>query len=450
MALQLRLQQRLAHTLVMTPQLQQAIRLLQLSHQELAGALRRELEENPLLEERESIAGEADEAAPELGEAGFDEAWSSAEASRQQGATPGDPGAQPGPTLDAHLRWQARMLRLSPTEMQAAMMLIDHVDEDGMLAEEALSLVATAIGGDGLVVWQVLQRLQELDPAGVAARSLPECLALQARRLARPHPLLATIIDHHLDCVVRGRLDRLARQLRRPREEVVQAVRQLKTLHPRPGRLFGGAPPNFVIPDIFVARQGDGWAIHLNGDGLPRLRINQLYRRDAAGADAAGRAYIQERARAAQSLLRCVQMRQRTIFRVMRSILRFQAEFFERGICALKPLVLRQVAEDVGMHESTISRVTSNKFVQTAEGTYELKFFFNPSIGCLDGDAVASQSVRSHIARLVAGEDGARPYSDQQLVEMLKASDIDVARRTVAKYREMLKILPSSRRRHVF
>jgi RNA polymerase sigma-54 factor len=297
-----------------------------------------------------------------------------------------------------------------------------------------------------------LRLVQSFDPSGVAARDLRECLLLQIRALDIDHPLVQQLVEGHLDALQKRDFRGIARAIGASLEEVAVAAGVVGRLEPRPGRPFGGDEPVYITPDIYVHKVGDEFHILLNEDGLPKLRINQLYRDVLSrGGDVPKdtRDYVQEKVRAAMWLIKSIHQRQRTICKVMESIIRHQREFFDRGVQSLKPLNLRDVAEDIGMHESTVSRVTTNKYANTPQGIYELKYFFNSSISRTDGEAIASESVKEKIRRIVAAEDPRRPLSDQRIAEMLRAGSIDIARRTVTKYREAMNILSSTKRRRV-
>jgi RNA polymerase sigma-54 factor len=244
----------------------------------------------------------------------------------------------------------------------------------------------------------------------------------------------------------------VARQLGISVEEVAVAARVIGGLEPRPGRAFGGEDPVYIVPDIYVYKVGDDFHVVLNDDGLPRLRINSLYREVLSRGTVASKdtkAYVHEKVRSAMWLIKSIHQRQRTIYRVMQSIIKFQRDFFERGINHLKPLNLRDVADDIEMHESTVSRVTTNKYAHTPQGIFELKYFFNSSINKLDGETIASESVKERILHLIRNEDPRRPLSDQRIAEMLRVANINIARRTVTKYRESLNLLSSTKRRQV-
>ena len=294
--------------------------------------------------------------------------------------------------------------------------------------------------------------MQRLDPPGVAARDLRECLLLQLDVLGIKDGLVRQIVDQHLPQLEKRDLRGISRDLAVTLEAVAAAADVVAQLEPRPGRPFGGDDPIFIVPDIYVHKIGDDYHIVMNEDGLPKLRINRLYRDVLAKSREVGketREYVQDRVRSALWLIKSIHQRQRTIYRVMESIVRHQREFFDRGIAHLRPLNLRDVADDIGMHESTVSRVTTNKYAHTPQGIFELKYFFNSSINRVDGDAIASESVKEKIRQLISRENPRDPLSDQKLAEVLKSSNIDIARRTVTKYREAMNILSSTKRRRV-
>jgi RNA polymerase sigma-54 factor len=287
---------------------------------------------------------------------------------------------------------------------------------------------------------------------GVATRSLSECLLVQARVLEITDPLVLKILELHLDLLQRKDYRGIGRIEGASIEEVAVAADLIATLEPRPGRLFAEEEPIYITPDIFVHKLGDEYHVVLNEDGMPKLRVSTAYRHVLAnkeGESKETRDYVREKLRGAVWLIKSIHQRQRTIVKVMQSILRFQREFFDKGNEYLRPLNLRDVAEDIGMHESTVSRVTTNKYVQTPHGVYELKFFFNSSIQTADGDAIASESVKEKIREIIRNEDAHRPLSDQAISEILKKRRIHIARRTVTKYREALRILSSTRRRKI-
>jgi RNA polymerase sigma-54 factor len=297
--------------------------------------------------------------------------------------------------------------------------------------------------------------VQGFDPVGVAARDLRECLLIQTRQLGLQGSLVESIITQHLPDLEKKRFPAIAKVLGVSAEEVFQAAKVIEHLEPKPGRPFGSSDNVYITPDVFVVKIEGKYAVLLNDDGLPRLRINQYYRRllktKSQGVDPT-KTYLEDKLRSALWLIRSIEQRNRTIVRVADSIVKFQYDFMEKGINYLKPLILKQVAEDIGMHESTISRVTTNKYMYTPQGIYELKFFFNSGIGRVDGvgEDLSSVTVRERIRQLVANEDPRRPLTDHELVERLCAERIAIARRTVAKYRGWLRIPPANQRKRVF
>ncbi len=494
MAIELKQQLRLTQQLVMTPQLQQAIKLLQLNRLELVGLVQQELEENPVLEEIVDLEDESEGSVEELEaaaapeavapeEAPIDEAaaadaqkssdeltdaekiadleWQDYLNSNPQISQASGGGEDDRPSIDAtltrrdtlaeHLEWQLQLTELPIEEEVAARFIIGNLDERGYL-QATISELARQSGMSEATVESALARVQALDPVGVGARDLRECLLVQARTLEIEDPLVLRILDECLDALIKRDFRGVARTLEVTVPEVVAAAEIIGQLEPRPGRAFGGEEPVYIIPDIYVHKLNDQFHIVLNDDGMPRLRINGLYREVLSrgnGASKDTKEYVQEKVRSALWLIKSIHQRQRTIYRVMESIIKHQREFFEKGINYLKPLNLRDVAEDIEMHESTVSRVTTAKYVNTPQGIFELKFFFNSSINRVVGDAVASESVKERIRKLISAEDTRRPLSDQRIAEMLKVANIDIARRTVTKYRESLNILSSTKRREV-
>jgi RNA polymerase sigma-54 factor len=299
----------------------------------------------------------------------------------------------------------------------------------------------------------VLKRIQFFDPVGVAARDLRECLLVQLENLQLSESLAATIVRDHLNFLESKRYERLAKDLNVSIEEIADAAHLIASLEPKPSRGFEQDEVRTVLPDVFVEKVSGEWLIYLNDDGVPRLRVSSLYRRMAGQEGAAeeeARQYLQEKVRAATWLIKSIQQRQQTLMKVTQSIFKFQEEFLDHGVSHLKPMVLRDVAEDIHMHESTVSRATANKYVHTPQGLFELKYFFQSAISTGTGEDVASESVKEKIRHIIAGEDPRAPYSDQHIATVLSTDSIDIARRTVAKYREAMGILPSSRRRQPF
>jgi RNA polymerase sigma-54 factor len=360
-------------------------------------------------------------------------------------------------SLEEHLQWQLSMLNLMENEQRLAQLIIASLNDDGYF-EGDLNALASQAGIDPEDAEEILKMIQNFDPLGIGSRSLKECLHVQARLLNPRQPLVEKIIDEHMADLEKHNIPAIAKALNAPIEQVVEAQKIIHEFEPRPGSLFTQPDTQYIQPDIYIQKVGNQYVIHMNDDGIPRLRVSSYYKsivqKEAAEGKASGgktKEYVQEKLRAALWLIRSIQNRQKTIYRVTEAVLARQRDFFEKGSQFLKPMVLKDIASDVGMHESTISRVTTNKYVHTPVGTFELKYFFNSSINSSDGsDALASSAVKEKIKQLVTREDPKKPLSDQQIVDLLAKDNVDIARRTVAKYREMLNILPSSKRKRAF
>lgn len=469
MALEIRQSLKLVQQPIMTPQLQQAIKLLQLSRMELIDLVRQEQEENPFLEEVASPAAENEsletsfeslspaeslpaEEEEELPPITWDGERFSPSSLREDEERPSfENFLTKKPTLAEHLLWQLRLSNFDEEECIIGTLIIGNLNEDGFL-QYPLEEIAAQSGFPLAKMEAVFKKIQAFDPPGVAARDLRECLLIQARQIYGGNPIVIKIIENYLDQLGRKNYQAIAKGLGISWEEVVQASRLISVLDPRPGRAYSEENVQYVIPDVYVYKIGDDYVVVLNEDGLPKLRINPYYRdilRDQAQYDGEAKDYINEKVRSALWLIKSIHQRQRTIYRVTKSIVRFQRDFLDRGVAYLKPMVLKDVAMDVNMHESTISRVTSNKYVHTPQGIFELKYFFNTSINTSRGENIASESVKEKIREILTKEDPQRPYSDQEIVELLKQEGIIIARRTVTKYRELLGFLPSTRRKRV-
>jgi RNA polymerase sigma-54 factor len=301
-------------------------------------------------------------------------------------------------------------------------------------------------------VERVLRRIQQFDPVGVAARDLKECLLIQLEQMSVRDSVAEKIVLEHLSLLKNRNHPAIARRIGVSLERVNQAAFLISKLDPKPGKAFGGEVIQEIIPDVYVYKLEGEYVIYLNDEDIPRLRVNSFYRNILNDSHVAGdgdRKYIQEKLRSALWLIRSIHQRQRTIYKVAKSIVKFQRDFLDKGIQFLKPLVLRDVAEDIQMHESTISRVTHNKYVHTPQGIYELKFFFNTGITSTLGETMASESVKNLLREIIAKEDPKKPFSDEKLVQILKEMNIHIARRTISKYREMMKILSSNERRKI-
>ncbi|MCK4502190.1 MAG: RNA polymerase factor sigma-54, partial [Desulfuromonadales bacterium] len=467
MALDLRLQVKLSQQLVMTPQLQQAIKLLQLSRMELVDVVTEELTENPLLEEvvepkeesREELAklegdaAAADTAAPEQevkaeSEGMNDIDWqtylegyslNSSDSRNNYESQEDRPSFESLLTkqekLYDHLMWQLRLSSFPRDEKIAAAEIIGNLDDVGYLHASLEEMVESS-EHDLEVFKGALQRVQQFDPAGVAGKDLQECLLLQLERLELSESLAAIILRDYRKELEGRKYAVIAKGEKVSLDDVLAAAKLISELDPRPGRAYNEEDVHYISPDIFVRKVGDEYVVTQNDDGLPNLRINSFYRNalaDTKAVDKKAGEYIQEKMRSAVWLIKSIHQRQRTIYKVTKSIVKFQRDFFDHGIEHLKPLVLRDVADDIEMHESTVSRVTTNKYVQTPQGLFELKYFFNSGINTADGDAVASESVKTRIKEIVANENPKKPYSDQKIVTILAELDINIARRTVTK-----------------
>lgn len=466
----------LGQQLVMTPQLQQAIKLLQLSRMELENLINTELVENPTLEETpdsesttqstERVEQPADSQTEENPQAKEDFDWASYLENFR--STPNLPVhrasddelplyettlSQP-PSLTDHLLWQLHLSDLDETRRKIGEAIIGNINENGYL-QASIEEIAQKDNVDLQEVEAVLYRIQNFDPIGVGARDLKECLLVQIYDLGLEDENLERIVENHLPDLEKKNYLAIGKTLGIPLDEVVRLVKLIEELEPKPGRAIGGTPAHYIIPDIYVVKRGDEYVVMLNEDGLPKLKISSFYKNildesNSKDATSATKEYIQGKLRSALWLIRSIHQRQRTIFKVTESIVRQQIEFFDKGVDHLKPMVLRDVANDIGMHESTISRVTTNKYVHTPRGIFELKFFFNSGISRLTGGDVASESVKEKVKTIISRENPAHPFSDQKIVETLMKDNIAIARRTVAKYREMLEILPSSKRKKIF
>ena len=477
MAIELRQQLKLTQQLIMTPQLQMAIKLLQLSRLELMDKISQELEENPALEEVQDASVKDQQ--EEKGETAVEEPASEKEITIEEKIpdevdwsnyldeynSPGrvnfESENRDAPRFDAfiskkeslsdHLLWQFLMTSPSPEDERIGSLIIGNLNRDGYL-DVSLEEIAASSECELEKVEDVLAVLQTFDPVGVCARDLGECLLIQAQHLGLEDELLTDIVTHHLNHLENKNYKAICKALKVRLDDIVAVVKVIKGLEPRPGRKFSEEEPQYITPDIYVYNSEGDFIIVLNDDGLPKLRVNQFYKKAISKGETVSdttREYLQEKLRSAAWLIRSIHQRQKTIYRVMESILKFQRDFFDKGITRLKPMVLRDVAEDINMHESTISRVTTNKYAYTPQGIFELKYFFNSSIKRVHGEAIASASVQEKIKRIIESEDPRKPYSDSKMAAMLKEENINIARRTVAKYREMLGVLSSNKRKQL-
>lgn len=465
----------------MTPQLQQAIKLLQLSRLDLVQTVQTELLENPLLEEiieeeagdhsrrddlengsqrqEDSISDEQTrrelmqnaEWDDYLGQySSSSRQAQSRETETQENKLSSDARLSAKPSLEGHLEWQLRLSDFTEKEKEIGETIIGNLSSTGYLHAE-LEELAELTQSSVEEVENVLVRIQLFDPIGVAARSPRECLTVQLLAAGYTDKILLELVNEHLEDLEKRRYKPLCRKFGLDLEDLKAYLDIIQSLVPMPGASFGSGDTIYISPDAYVFKGDEDFVIVLNEEGLPRLGLSSVHIDESRLRDSKDRAYFQERTRSAQWLIRSLYQRQRTLYKVLESLLNFQREFFEEGVSKLKPLILRQVAEDIGMHESTISRITTNKYVSTPHGVYELKFFFNSSLDMADGSTMGSESVKSVIRGLINDEDPKRPISDEAIAEILKKKlDVNIARRTVAKYRSTMGIESSSKRREIF
>jgi RNA polymerase sigma-54 factor len=482
-ALALKQQLKLTQQLLMTPQLQQAIKLLQLSRLELADTIRQEIEQNPLLEELnpgdadyevnpDSLSATEETAGlpePEItGEVKMDDTSSMQEINWEDDydnyydagfsfskETPDRNRLTQidfltkKPNLQTHLQWQLSHGELTNEEEAAGLFVIGNLNSYGFL-EVSPEDITREIGCSEETANRAIEIIQEMDPAGIAGRDVQESLILQLKRLGLGESLSVTIIKEHLQTLELKNYNVIAKATKKPMKEVLAAIDIIKELNPYPGEQYTDKEIHYIIPDVFVHKVGDDYLIVLNDEGLPRLKISSEYQEIIEGetnTTAEDKTYIKDKLRDAVWLIKSMQQRQRTIYKVVESLLKFQREFFEKGVEHLKPLVLRDVAEDIDMHESTVSRVTTNKYMHTPMGIFELKYFFSTAIPQQGGDALAAESIRQRIKNMIKEENPEKPLNDNAISKILAAENIKIARRTVAKYREQMGILPVKHRR---
>jgi RNA polymerase sigma-54 factor len=470
MALEQKLSVRMSQRLVMTPSLQQAIKLLQMSKLELVEEIQQELLENPVLEESQSDPGPAQESTADdhddgpdpYGDIDYEAYFQHVE---ETAYTP-----RPRPELDAelpsfentltrapnlteHLEWQLDMSPGDERSREVGRAIIGNLNEDGYL-RASLEEIQEMTGQPMAHVRDALERIQGFDPVGVAARDLVECLCVQLKHLGQEGTAAEKIVRHHLDKVQHRKYRELAEALGIEMDDLEAELEIIRGLDPRPGQRYNADSSRYVVPDVYIVKIDDEYQILLNEDGLPRLRVSSTYRRmvqKGNRTEGEAKEFVRNKLRSAFRLIRSLEERQRTIYKVATSIVKFQREFLDHGIERMRPLVLRDVADDIGMHESTVSRVVNNKYMHTHRGVFELRFFFHSGIATnRGGDSVSSLSVKEKIKKIIAAEDSRHPLSDAQIVKILKTDGLKIARRTVAKYREELKIPASNQRRQVF
>jgi RNA polymerase sigma-54 factor len=482
MALDIRLEAKMTQSLVMTPRLQQAIKLLQYNHMEMVEHVQEAMLENPTLEavpdsegntvsdneskiQDDAVRSEADVTEQRHGEVenGVDwEKFLDQMAAQGKSSLPSVAGGSSlddlppietnltyGESLADHLMWQLHLARCNADEELAAAAIIHNLDDRGWL-EVPLDDICEATQLPMEAVQDALEMVQQFDPIGCGARDLAECLVLQARVHFPEDDTFERILVNHLGNLERRNYPAIARELQLDVEDVVEYHKMIQDLEPYPGRAYGGGDPRYITPDIYVEKQGGEWRVVLNEDGMPDLRISGYYQKIMKTASKKDKEYLLDKLRGAEFLIKSINKRRKTIRRVMESILKFQGDFFDRGVEGLRPMVLQDVADDIGVHMSTVSRVTTNKYVHTPQGILELKFFFTAGVRQQTGGDMSGEAIKSKIKAMVAEEDPKNPLSDQAIADSLDQDGVQVARRTVAKYREALGILPSSKRKNLF
>jgi|688.fasta_scaffold03396_7 RNA polymerase sigma-54 factor len=490
MGLETKLVQKMGQSLLMTPQLQQAIKLLQLGRLEYKEAIERELLENPMLEEAreeqethslpapdadsnvsptvtapltngtaDERPSDANQTEPKADWEDYYDSFTDYEGTAgAKGITQYDDRQPPevvatiADSLEQHLLEQVRMYDFSMRDSAIAQNIAGNLTRDGLLecTHDELAVMCNCPVEDVNAVADVMRFF---DPIGCCTLSLRECLTTQLEARGLANGLEARIIALHTEKLEKRKFESIAKAEGVTLEEIAAAMNTIRSLEPRPGRPYSGDATRYVIPDAYVQKIGDEWVVVLNEDGLPKIRVNPFYSsmlKAPAGDAASHKAYFTERLRAASWLIKSIHQRQQTIYRVTESIMKFQRNFLENGVEGLRPLVLKDVAEDIEMHESTVSRVTSEKYVHTPRGVFELKFFFTSGIKTDGGSDISSSAVKDRIKAIIAAESPQNPVSDQHIVDLLKQDKIDIARRTIAKYRETLGIPPSSHRKQYF
>jgi len=476
MALESRLELRLSQKLVLTPQLQMAIKLLQMPQLELSQTLNQELMENPLLEEsldqltpeelseeeKESIETPVAEDDTEMplekmmnftSDNYFEERGSDG---RDLGYFTEDKDESPSSDyflsnsfdLQDHLLWQLRLSKEDEKIRSIGELIIGNIDENGYLriSNEEIKNLAQA---DMELVEKAVKLVQNFDPPGIAARDITECLLLQLKMLKLQDSLVGTIVQNSLDMVGKKKFLQLAKQYNVPLEDIMSALRIIEGLDPKPGTNFSSSTTNYIVPDVFILRTDNTYQIILNDDGLPRLKISSYYQkllRQKNSISKEDHQFLEDKLRSAIWLLKSLSQRNKTIYRVTECILKFQREFFDKDVNFLKPLNLKDVATELSLHESTISRVTSNKYLSCPHGIFSFKFFFSNAIPGESGD-ISSTSIKEMLRKIISEEDHQKPMSDMHIVEILKHKSFTLARRTVAKYREEMKIPPHTQRK---
>jgi RNA polymerase sigma-54 factor len=479
MGVELRQSLTLAQQLIMTPQLQQAIKLLQLSRLELVETLSQEMEENPVLEDISTLEykdnvkdiNSKDEAGQVIGEdvsvtpeekVPEDVDWEAYTQEYSSGRVGSIYEKKEFPSfenitstktnLTSHLTWQLGMSDLDDEQRIIGTHIIGNLNDDGYL-DISLEELTDNAGSSPEKALETLRVIQTFDPVGVAARDTRESLLIQVRMQGLEGTIVEKIIADYLREIEDRKFNAIAQGLSVTLNDIISAMTIIQSLEPKPGRTYSDEEPIYIVPDVYVFKVGDDYEIQLNQNGMPRLNINAYYKSILQNKDSLAdntKSYLNEKLKSAAWLIKSIHQRQRTIYKATESIVRFQRDFFDHGIAYLKPLVLRDVAEDIEMHESTVSRVTTHKYVHSPQGLFELKFFFNSSVKGVEGNVFSSESVRDYIRNMINSEDKNKPFSDKEIVALLRKNNIEVARRTVAKYREAMGFLASRQRKNPY
>jgi RNA polymerase sigma-54 factor len=451
------MEQSMALQQTLSPQMQQSLQLLQAPMMELRQLVAAELQVNPVLEEeypsrhedepREAPESSAmnDEWQEYYSQRASSEPWTAEALERRQHFF--DSHTRP-PTLQQFLLEQLSGLTITPSEKGIALVIVGNVDDRGYLraTTEEIASQAGCLPGE---VEGVLEKIQALDPAGVAARSLSECLFLQLKRSGRQYSIESRIVQHYLEELGRRRMPDIAKHLHVSVAEVQKAAEEISRLEPRPGRPFSSEEEQTIIPDVFIEPEADGYTVSLNNSEIPSLRIGNDYKDmlSGAGSNREVKEYLREKIRGGRFFIKCIEQRQHTLLNIAKEIVERQREFFDQGPAHLRPMTMSQVAQAVGVHETTVSRAVSGKYMSTPRGLFELKYFFTSGYTTSEGEAVSNESVRQAIAEIIKSEDPRKPLSDQDIVTTLSERGLPIARRTVAKYREQLGLLPSHLRK---
>ena len=466
--------------MILAPQLRQSLELLQVPALELRSLIQQELQSNPTLEEKplETTQVEVEPGAKDLEPgvkepeddktldfkeefdvlARLDDEWK--EYFQQSSAShpySADDAAKRQFFLDSlsqtlslqdHLMNQLALSGFDPDEVKIGEMIIGSINDDGYLATP-LEELAHATGHPREHLESMLATIQEFDPIGVGARDLKECLLLQLNRLGKGNSPAALIVQDHLDALGAKKFPVIAKALKITPEEVQDIARFIATLEPKPGRLFASESPAYVLPELVIQKTADGYTVVLNRDQVPHLRISKHYRQlmESADTTAEVKDYIREKVRAGAFLIKSIQQRQQTIYRIATEIVRVQKDFFDHGLSHLKPLTMSVIAGVLGIHETTVSRAIANKYAQTPRGTFEMKYFFTPGMTSSNGTQISNKTIKDSLAQMISNEDPAKPFSDQEIVEKFREQGLKIARRTIAKYRDELRILPSHLRK---